>query len=104
MVCISVDISITQLYGARASLHACCLAVHQIFVGSQSDPAFWARVRAAVPKQDILLDDGGHRMEQQIITFEVSHPPLIMTTGSLVCNEAIRQVKACHAFTCLMLR
>lgn len=42
----------------------------KIFIGSQSDRAFLRDVKAKIPKVDILLDDGGHTMKQQIVTFE----------------------------------
>ena len=41
----------------------------KIFVGDQSDPEFLASLRREIPRVDILLDDGGHTMEQQIVTF-----------------------------------
>lgn len=42
----------------------------QIFIGSQSDRSFLQSVKAQIPELDILIDDGGHTMEQQIVTFE----------------------------------
>ena len=42
----------------------------EIFIGSQSDREFLRRVRASIPPIDILSDDGGHTMVQQITTFE----------------------------------
>lgn len=42
----------------------------QIFIGSQSDRNFLQEVKAQIPDLDILIDDGGHTMEQQIVTFE----------------------------------
>lgn len=42
----------------------------EIFIGSQSDPAFWESFRAEVGPVDILLDDGGHTYSQQIVTSE----------------------------------
>jgi O-methyltransferase len=42
----------------------------KIFIGSQSDREFLREIKKNVPKIDILIDDGGHTMEQQIITFE----------------------------------
>jgi hypothetical protein len=42
----------------------------KIFVGSQSDRNFLRKLKAEIPPIDILIDDGGHRMKQQIITFE----------------------------------
>lgn len=43
----------------------------EIFIGSQSDAAFLRDVQAAIPDIDILIDDGGHTMRQQAVTFEV---------------------------------
>lgn len=42
----------------------------EIHIGSQSDPAFWADFFSRVGPVDILLDDGGHTYEQQIVTVE----------------------------------
>jgi hypothetical protein len=40
----------------------------EIHIGNQSDPKFWESFFAKVGDVDILLDDGGHTNEQQIIT------------------------------------
>ena len=40
----------------------------EIYIGSQSDESFWKDFFAKVGKIDILLDDGGHGNDQQIIT------------------------------------
>ena len=40
----------------------------EIYIGSQSDKSFWKGFFAKVGKIDILLDDGGHGNDQQIIT------------------------------------
>ncbi|NJL73835.1 MAG: class I SAM-dependent methyltransferase [Saprospiraceae bacterium] len=42
----------------------------QIIIGSQSDRNFLRQLKKEVPKLDILIDDGGHTMIQQIVTFE----------------------------------
>jgi cephalosporin hydroxylase len=42
----------------------------KIFIGSQSDRKFLQEVKKQIPKVDILIDDGGHTMKQQIVTFE----------------------------------
>ena len=42
----------------------------EIFIGSQSDEEFWADFVEKVGGIDILLDDGGHTYEQQIVTTE----------------------------------
>lgn len=43
----------------------------KVFIGSQSDKTFLSNLKTKIPKVDILIDDGGHTMEQQIYTFEV---------------------------------
>ncbi len=42
----------------------------EIYIGSQSDRKFLRELKNKIPKVDILLDDGGHTMRQQIVTFE----------------------------------
>lgn len=42
----------------------------EIFIGSQEDPTFLNEVKNKIPKLDILIDDGGHLMNQQIVTYE----------------------------------
>jgi len=41
----------------------------EIFIGSQNDKDFLEGVKKVIPKIDILIDDGGHMMDQQITTF-----------------------------------
>ena len=41
-----------------------------IEIGSQADRDFLKQLKSKYPKIDILIDDGGHTMEQQITTFE----------------------------------
>ena len=41
----------------------------EIHIGSQSDKAFLRDLKTKIPKVDILVDDGGHNMRQQIITY-----------------------------------
>lgn len=40
----------------------------EIFIGSQSDPLFWKELFNKIGDVDIILDDGGHTYEQQIVT------------------------------------
>lgn len=42
----------------------------KIFIGEQEDRNFWKKLKAELPRLDILIDDGGHTMLQQIVTFE----------------------------------
>lgn len=42
----------------------------KIFIGSQSDRKFLHEIKQQIPRVDILIDDGGHTMHQQIVTYE----------------------------------
>ncbi len=42
----------------------------KIFIGDQEDRAFLKNISQKIPRIDILIDDGGHTMNQQINTFE----------------------------------
>ena len=42
----------------------------EIYIGSQSDIKFWEAFKQEVGSIDVILDDGGHTYEQQIITTE----------------------------------
>jgi hypothetical protein len=48
----------------------------RVFIGDQGDRRFWRRFREQVPDIDILIDDGGHLPEQQIVTLEETLPYL----------------------------
>jgi len=41
-----------------------------IFIGDQSNPKFWDDFNKKVPYVDVIIDDGGHKSEQQIVTIE----------------------------------
>lgn len=58
----------------------------KILIGDQADRAFLARLRAEVPRIDILIDDGGHTMEQQIATFEELFPH-VADDGVYLCED-----------------
>lgn len=57
-----------------------------IFTGSQSDRQFLQSVKRQIPKVDILLDDGGHTMKQQIVTFEEMFEH-IKNDGIYICED-----------------
>lgn len=42
----------------------------RIFIGSQEDREFLKQVKEKIGKVDIVIDDGGHTMNQQITSFE----------------------------------
>ncbi len=48
-----------------------------IEIGDQSDPEFLAAVERKHGPFDIVLDDGGHEMRQQIVTIETLFPKLV---------------------------
>jgi hypothetical protein len=46
----------------------------RIFIGDQQDRSFLRSIARELPSIDILIDDGGHTMEQQIATYEELFP------------------------------
>lgn len=42
----------------------------KVFIGDQANHGFWKKFKKMVPKIDIIIDDGGHKTKQQIVTFE----------------------------------
>jgi GT2 family glycosyltransferase/glycosyltransferase involved in cell wall biosynthesis len=46
----------------------------QILIGDQADPQFLAEVREKVGTVDVVIDDGGHHVEQQVMSFEELFP------------------------------
>ncbi|HEY6240621.1 MAG TPA: class I SAM-dependent methyltransferase [Burkholderiales bacterium] len=57
-----------------------------VLIGDQSDRRFLAEVREIVPSVDILIDDGGHTMVQQIATFEELYPH-VQPHGIYLCED-----------------
>lgn len=58
----------------------------EIFIGSQSDRNFLKDVKTKIPKIDILIDDGGHTMKQQITAFEELFD-FIKSDGIYLCED-----------------
>ena len=67
-----------------------CKALEQegfeIWIGDQADPQFWERFKQVHPTVDLVLDDGGHTMAQQIQTFHSLFPAL-SNGGTYVCED-----------------
>jgi hypothetical protein len=61
-----------KIFGVDINPH--CKALENeavtIFIGDQENRSFLKSLAAKVPRIDILIDDGGHTMGQQIATFE----------------------------------
>lgn len=47
-----------------------------ILIGDQGDRNFWRTQKSALPTFDIIIDDGGHHMHQQKISYEEMFPLL----------------------------
>ena len=57
-----------------------------ILIGDQADRKFLAEVRRRYPRVDIVIDDGGHTMAQQITSFEELYPH-IQPHGVYLCED-----------------
>lgn len=58
----------------------------KIFIGSQEDPEFLSSLIQEIPRPDIIIDDGGHTMTQQITSFEMLYPHL-KNDGVYFCED-----------------
>lgn len=58
----------------------------KIFIGDQADKTFLRWLRREIPRIDVLIEDGGHEMAQQINTFEVMYPH-ITPSGIYLCED-----------------
>ncbi len=58
----------------------------EIWIGDQADPNFWDEFCAKHPAADVILDDGGHTMQQQIVTFEALFP-ILRHGGTYLCED-----------------
>ncbi len=58
----------------------------EIHIGDQGDPVFLRQVLDSMPPPDIVIDDGGHTANQQIVSFETLYPK-IATSGIYVVED-----------------
>jgi hypothetical protein len=58
----------------------------RIFIGDQADRSFWREFRRMVPTLDIVIDDGGHQFEQQIVSLE-ELLPFLRPGGVYLCED-----------------
>ncbi|MEH6515831.1 MAG: class I SAM-dependent methyltransferase [Halioglobus sp.] len=58
----------------------------EVFIGDQEDKDFLEVLKEKIPKIDIVIDDGGHTMDQQINTFDAlfSH---VSDRGVYICED-----------------
>ncbi|SDY59628.1 class I SAM-dependent methyltransferase [Thermoactinomyces sp. DSM 45892] len=66
------------LYGIDIDPRCKCVEEDRIkiIIGDQGDRDFWKEIKPGLPEFDIIIDDGGHLIHQQIITFEEMFPVL----------------------------
>jgi hypothetical protein len=57
-----------------------------VHIGDQQDRAFWQDFKRKVPSLHVVIDDGGHQPEQQIVTLEETLPHL-EPGGVFICED-----------------
>jgi 23S rRNA U2552 (ribose-2'-O)-methylase RlmE/FtsJ len=75
----------------------------KIEIGDQADPVFWEWFLSGIPRVDILIDDGGHRVRQQVRTFE-SVIARIEPGGVYLCEDIHHTDNAFHNYICGVAR
>jgi hypothetical protein len=84
-----------QYFGSRCQVYgvdveAVCKAYEEdgisVFIGDQADRSFWRSFKQQVPTLDVVIDDGGHAPEQQIVTLEELLPHL-RPGGVYLCED-----------------
>lgn len=58
----------------------------EIFIGDQSDPAFWSSLGETLGEVDVILDDGGHTYLQQVTTV-IEGGKLVKENGVIVIED-----------------
>ena len=76
----------SELYGVDIDPYSTRFDDATIFIGDQANRAFWDRFRAETPSLDIIIDDGGHTVEQQLVTLEELLPRL-RPGGVYICED-----------------
>ena len=84
-----------EYFGKGCHIHgvdieSACLAYQaegtEVLIGDQGDRTFWKKVRQQVPRIDVLIDDGGHEPEQQLVTLEEMLPH-VSPGGVYLCED-----------------
>ena len=77
-----------KIFGIDINPHCKQLEEEQIeiFIGDQADREFLKSLIEKIPRIDILIDDGGHTMDQQIHTYEELFPS-IDREGVYLCED-----------------
>lgn len=102
----------SQYFGPRCSVYGVdveprCKAYEEgsvrVFTGDQSDRTFWRDFKKKVPVLDIVIDDGGHASEQQIVTLEELLPHL-RPGGIYLCEDITRPFNLFSSYLCGMVQ
>lgn len=77
-----------RIYGVDINPRCKSLEEEQVTIitGSQSDREFLRKLKHELPPIDILIDDGGHTMQQQIVTFEELYGA-VKPDGAYLCED-----------------
>jgi hypothetical protein len=84
-----------QYFGPKAKIFGIDINPHckkleeeqiQIFIGDQNDRRFLKSLTETIPRMDILIDDGGHTITQQIRTYEELFP-YVDRNGVYLCED-----------------
>ena len=77
-----------KIYGIDINPECKNLEIEQIeiFIGDAEDREFLRSLKDKISKIDILIDDGGHHMNQQIVAFEELYP-IISPDGVYLCED-----------------
>ncbi|HKN74615.1 MAG TPA: class I SAM-dependent methyltransferase [Candidatus Acidoferrum sp.] len=90
-----------QVYGV--DIEPACKAYEsdfvKVFIGDQADRNFWKRFKQEVNAVDIVIDDGGHLPEQQIVTFEELLPHL-RPGGVYLCEDLHGTLNTFASYIC----
>lgn len=69
----------------------------RILIGDQADKGFWQEVLREVPRLDVVIDDGGHQIDQQIATLE-SLLPHLQPGGVYICEDVAGEFNPFHSY------
>jgi hypothetical protein len=86
----------TSIYGVdiEPACKAYANAWTHIFIGDQGDRQFWRAFNAQTPAMDVVIDDGGHKPNQQVVSLEELLP--VMNDGAVYICEDIHGTR--HRF------
>lgn len=84
-----------EYFGPRSHIHGIDIAEEcrayesdrvSITIGDQADPEFWDQFVKQLPSIDVVIDDGGHQVDQQVATLEALLPRLT-PGGVYICED-----------------